>query len=82
MRNMLFEIYKGNDISYVYTTSEPVNGVYIWNFDKTNSLSFAVNGISYPLEPGQGFRSGFSVSFSSIVIDNPSGCNFLIAGLV
>ena len=78
---MLFEERKGNESSFTYTTSRAVNGLYIWNFDKVNPLSFTVNGITYPLEPGQGFREKFSLSFNTVTVINPSSCTFLIAGL-
>jgi len=81
MKNFIFEPYKGNDISYTYTISRTVQGLYIHNFDKVNPLNFTVNGIEYPLEPQQSFRDVFCKSFNFVTVSNQSSCVFVIGGL-
>ena len=81
-KGAIFEERKGSETSLNYETSRPVHGICVYNFSRLYSLWFTINDIVYPLEPGQGFKDAFSIPFSIVPVDNPHGCEFLIAGLV
>jgi hypothetical protein len=71
--------YLGTDISYT-TDSVLTHGVRINNFDSANPLTFTLsNGVGeMTLQPNQQYFDLFKTPFTTVTINNPSGCKFLV----
>jgi len=76
----LVEPYMGADATKTYTISG-VHGFYIKNFDTNYALTFAVSGLTIPLEPGQDVSLAFKIPPTSAVITNSYTCSFMCGGL-
>lgn len=79
----LVDVYRGSDLTYTHVSESPHHGVYVVmvKHGTLGAMTFSVPTFGeWQIDGGYlPFRESFGIPFDTVEIDNPGGCEFIVA---